>query len=315
MNYLRAKKLLFILFFVHGAQLYCVDESRSATVLRFLYQNAAGRVVRSFITRSGYFSAFTGWLANRSASKYIIPTFIKQYRDQINMNEALKPDIKSYKTFNKFFKRKLKPDCRPIDSAIDSVTSPADGTIYAIEQLNEKTEFLVKGKKFDVARLLGKNSHLSADIYKNGTMIIIYLGPWNYHRFHFPVDCSAQKAQIISGAYESVNSVAYQFGIQPLTENERHLIEIDHPDTGKIAFIPVGALCVGKIKEKYDPEKELHKKGDQVGYFEFGGSTIVMLFPENTITLDERFKNTATQPLEIKVGERIATIIKKNERP
>lgn len=59
----------------------------------------------------------------------------------------------------------------------------------------------------------------------------------------------------------------------------------------------------------------MHKKGDQVGYFEFGGSTIVMLFPENTITLDERFKNTATQPLEIKVGERIATIIKKNERP
>jgi phosphatidylserine decarboxylase len=311
MNYLSSKKVLFFIFFCASTSLLCAYEGTSIKLLRFLYQNPAGRVLRSSLTSNSYFSALTGWLADRSLSKYLIPTFVNQYKDQINIDEALRPNIRSYKTFNDFFTRKLKPEARPIDKTPDAVVSPADGIMYAIQRIDETTEFLVKEKPFDVARLLGPHSSLSPEMFKHGTLVVVYLGPWNYHRFHFPFDCAAEKHESINGLYESVNSIAYAAGIQPLTENERHLIALQQNDIGQVAFLPVGALCVGKIVETYDFEKTIHSKGDELGYFAFGGSTIVMLFPQDTITLDAKLQNPAAQPIEIKMGERFALINRK----
>lgn len=134
---------------------------------------------------------------------------------------------------------------------------------------------------------------------------MIYLSPKDYHRFHFPVTGYAAQATCIKGIYESVHPVIYTLGIQPLIENERHCIML-YPEQRQspIVFIPIGALFVGAIHETYTPNT-LCKKGNEMGYFAFGGSTIVMLFKKNAITLDEKLA-TAQKFVPIKMGERIA---------
>lgn len=297
------KKMLFwgliLLFGIQCVQPIAAEANFTTSMLGFLYQNRIGKTVRSLFTGNRYFSGLVGWCANRSLSSYAINPFIKKY--EINIDEAEPSDISKYSSFNEFFIRKLKDGSRPIDQDQNSIISPADGQLYVIQNLNTNTEFLVKNKPFNLEKLLGNKS--LAQNYLGGTMIVVYLAPHNYHRFHFPIDCTPTQPISINGRYESVNSFVYTSGIQPLTENERHLIMLNHSTLGKIAYIPVGALCVGKIVETFTPSI-FAKKGSEAGYFCFGGSTIVMLFEKNTITIDPKF--TTSQPTPIKMGERIA---------
>ncbi len=274
----------------------------TSSMLNFLYQNPIGKTVKNIVTSNRYFSTLIGWCANRALSKYAINQFVQ--KNNIDLSEAEPSDISKYGSFNEFFIRKLKDGARPIDQDQNSIASPADGQLYVVENLTAQTEFLVKGKPFNLQKLVGNNE--LAQNYIGGTMVVVYLAPHNYHRFHFPVSCTPSVPFFINGRYESVNSFVYASGIQPLTENERHLILLNHSTLGKIAYIPVGALCVGKIVETYK-HNECAQKGDEAGYFCFGGSTIVMLFEKNTIKVDNKFTQ-GNQPTPIKMGERIATI-------
>lgn len=215
------------------------------------------------------------------------------------MSEA---ETQQYKTFNEFFTRTLKPTARPIDTNPNSIISPCDGTIVVIENLTKESEVLVKGKSFNLAQFL-QNQDLARE-YEGGTFVLIYLGPWNYHRFHFPVAGYASLPCRIKGRYDSVHPFTYFLGIQPLVENERHTCMVYPHHQQPIIFIPVGALFVGAIHELYKP-CEQYPKGAQMGYFAFGGSTIVMIFKKDSIKIrpDLVTKSFSTN---IKMGEAIA---------
>ncbi len=124
---------------------------------------------------------------------------------------------------------------------------------------------------------------LAAQFY-GGTAVIIRLAPWDYHRFHFPADGIAGKPHTIAGRFESVSPVVYQSHVQPLEVNERHIIEYRSDHAAKIAIILVGALFVGAIIETYTPGKK-YSQGDEMGYFEYGASTIVLLFQKNIVRI------------------------------
>lgn len=207
-----------------------------------------------------------------------------------------------YKTFNEFFYRKLKPNKRVIDPDPNSVISPVDGRILVIPEINTQAYFFVKTCKFDLEKFLQDKG--LANEFACGTLFLFRLAPENYHRFHFPFDCVAGKPKIISGKLESVNSVVYKSGVQPLTENERHLIILNSEKFGKVLFVPVGAMLVGKVVETYDSEK-FHKKGDEAGYFAFGGSSIVMIFKNGVVTPGDTFiqNSLQNQETEIKMGQ------------
>lgn len=274
-------------------------------MLNFFYKNFIGRLVRIPMTYI-WFSQLGGAFADSGISRHFIKSFIK--RNKIDMSDYVIPD-NGYKTFNEFFSRKLKPNKRVIDSDLDSVISPADGKLLVIEELKQDTSFFVKACKFDLECFL-QDKNL-ANEFAGGTVFLFRLAPENYHRFHFPFDCIASKPQRIKGKLESVNPVVYKSGVQPLTKNERHLIVLDSEKFGKVLFIPVGAMLVGKVVETYDPE-DFHKKGDEVGYFAFGGSSIVMIFKNGVVTPDETFIQNSLhdRESEVRMGIRVGMPIK-----
>jgi phosphatidylserine decarboxylase len=270
----------------------------------FLYRSRIGKAMRPLLTNK-FANYVVGFYADSEWSKRRIKKFVKQYK--IDMQEAAQPDLNEYKTFNDFFTRKLKPNARPINAQPDSIICPCDGYVYAATQLTQSTTFEVKGRTFTLQKFL-KNKELAQE-FIGGSIVILYLAPQHYHRFHFPVDGMIKHTKKINGNYESVHESVYHAGLQPLHSNERQFWHLRTADGNTIGFVPVGALCVGKINRTAAMGNE-YKKGDEAGFFSFGGSTIVLLFKKDYCTIDsELIKNLASGTIiEMKMGQKIGTI-------
>ena len=288
-----------------GFILYELQSSNDA-MIRFLYGTRFGALLRKAVTANPYASSLVGWFTNRSLSRYAIGGFVAS--QNINLNETQRSEVCQYISFNDFFTRELKPGARTIDEDPQVIVSPADGQIYVVQNLSPTSELIVKEKAFSIEKLLN-NTELAHNYY-GGTAYIVYLAPHNYHRFHFPLDCTPQAPITISGKYESVNLLVYRLGFQPLTENERHLIMLKTQTVGDVAFVAVGALCVGKITETFTPNEPV-LKGAEAGYYSFGGSTVVLLFAPNTITIDPELTK-ATEFVTIQMGQKIGSIKSKS---
>jgi phosphatidylserine decarboxylase len=274
------------------------------SVLKFFYLTPLGRFLRFIIPvrlLSKIYSAFQ----NSAYSKKKISKFVVKHN--INISEYVVPE-NGYDSFNDFFIRKLKPGVREIDKDLPSVVAPADSQLLAIQSLCSETNFFVKSKKFSLEKFF--NSVSLAKEYEGGTLLIFRLAPYNYHRFHFPVDCFASAPVCINGKLESVNPIVYKAGLMPLSENERQLVFLDNEIFGKIAFVSIGAMFVGKIVNTYEFER-FHKKGEEMGYFSFGGSSIVLVFKKDIIEVDDLFLRNSKEQIEttVKMGERIGSIL------
>lgn len=134
-----------------------------------------------------------------------IPAFIKFHK--IQLHEVWKP-VSSFKTFNEFFYRKLKPGARPADSPEDPTVavSPADSRMTAFDSVSEATRLWIKGIEFSLKKLLGDPA--SAKEFHGGPLAVFRLAPQDYHRFHSPVDGIVTKVKHISGQYYTVNPMA-----------------------------------------------------------------------------------------------------------
>ena len=140
----------------------------------------------------------------------------------------------------------------------------------------------------------------AAKRFDGGALMVFRLAPYHYHRFHFPFDCVPGLARRISGGLDSVNPVVYKNGHMPLLENERILTFLQSERFGSVAMVSVGALAVGRITNLYDHGGK-YKKGDEMGYFSFGGSTIVLLFEKDKICINEKILENSTQNIETSV--------------
>ncbi len=279
-----------------------MTENRAPNGLqRFVYTNPVGRALRRVLSGSQLFSRLAGAYADSSLSRSHIGGFVDKFN--IDMDEA-DGCIKSYRTFNQFFTRKLKEGARPVAEGDDVLAAPADGHVLLIDDISKRTVFGVKKNEFTLEKFLG-DKKLAAE-YEGGTMLIFRLAPWDYHRFHFPTSGTPQKWKRIKGNYESVHPIAYASGVQPLSQNERHLITVATDEFDDMVMVPVGALCVGRIKETYKAHAP-YAKGDEAGYFAFGGSTVVMLFKPGVVDVDELIVQNSRRGKEIpvKMGEAI----------
>ena len=240
------------------------------------------------------FSACVGFFQKRSSSRVRIRPFIKAF--DIDPTEFLEP-IKHFRSFNDFFIRKLKPKARPIDSNPDVAVIPADGRYYFYDNIATCDGFIVKGQKFDLANLLQSND--LARKYREGSMVMARLCPSDYHRFHFPCECIPSSTQTINGWLYSVNPLAIKQNIQIFTQNKRTLCELHTKSFGRILYLAIGATTVGSIQDTYIPEK-LQFKGAEKGYFEFGGSSLILLFEKNTIQFDPDLLAATREGFEIR---------------
>lgn len=278
---------------------HCEEKVFGAQFIKLLYgDNLISRIVGAPLAYSAaripLLSAFYGYLQNTPSSKKKVIPFIEKFH--VDTSEFAN-DPAEYTSFNDFFTRKLKPSARPIAPRKDVAVIPADGRYYFYQNIKTADGFVVKGKKFDLTELL-QDKKLAAE-YAEGSLAIARLCPTDYHRYHFPCDSTAGKTILINGLLHSVNPTAIKKNIKIFSENKRTLCILDSEVFGKVLFLEIGATCVGSIHQTYQPDS-FHAKGDEKGFFSFGGSSLILLFPPNKIQFDQDLIDATAEGIEIK---------------
>ncbi|KAK7060844.1 hypothetical protein VNI00_000577 [Paramarasmius palmivorus] len=239
-----------------------------------------------------------------------IPSFIATYA--IRLDELLEPNFQAYKCFNDFFFRKLKPGARPVQNAEDprGICSAADCRLVVYQTVDLSRKFWVKGANFDIPHLLQvpSDSPLAKE-FDGGSVAIFRLAPQDYHRFHSPIDGTVGDITNIDGQYYTVNPQAINQDFDVLTSNVRSVLYLTHTATKKrVAFVAVGALLVGSVRWTKGAEKgQTVQRGEELGYFAYGGSTVVMVLSKGCIVFDEDLVKNSDKALEtlVKVGSSI----------
>ena len=229
-------------------------------------------------------------------SKSFIPSYKQFY--EINTKEVSQ-SIDKFTSLQNFFTRELIETARLIDTNPHHIVSPVDAKIESFGEITPAQQFVVKGKNYSLRDLLGKDEH--AAHYKNGQYIIFYLSPADYHRMHSPVDGTVLRQYVLGNRSYPVNKLGLTYGKQPLSHNYRLVTELQST-CGRTAFIKVGAMFVNSIKLTNTTERWV--KGEEVGYFEFG-STVIMLFKKDCVTFFENVQKNAV----IRVGEAFADVL------
>jgi phosphatidylserine decarboxylase len=242
-------------------------------------------------------TSFAGRVAGAkggSMTTRLIRWFVGKYG--VNMDEALNPDIASYKSFNEFFTRPLKPGVRPLADV--PFICPVDGAISQFGEVDDHQIFQAKGHTFTTAELVGGDKTLAAH-FQHGSFANLYLSPKDYHRLHMPCDGRLTRMIYVPGKLFSVNPTTAR-GVPGLfARNERVVCVFESPEHGPFVLVLVGATIVGSMETvwhgvvnptrtgavaewTYADQNIVLKKGDEMGRFLLG-STIVMLFQADTI--------------------------------
>ncbi|CAD6228038.1 unnamed protein product [Miscanthus lutarioriparius] len=280
-----------------------VIDGKIVMSMRALYQSKVGLTLINTGVKDllKNLSEKQGKKMNSPESAKDIPKFLELFKGQINMDEVKDP-IESFKTFNEFFIRGLKPGARPIAHGDqDSVaTCAADSRLMAFSSVDESTRLWIKGRKFSIEGLLGTSVH--SDALSNGSLVIFRLAPQDYHRFHVPVSGIVEKFVEIPGFLYTVNPIAVNSKYcNVFTENKRVVSIISTSEFGKVAFVAIGATMVGSITFLKKEGDYIHK-GDEFGYFSFGGSTVICVFEKDAIQLDADLVANSERSLETLVS-------------
>ncbi len=273
--------------------------------LRFTYENWIGKIGLWALVKRAWFSKWYGKRMSHPDSASKIAPFIKNYG--LDTNEFLH-DPHSFHSFNEFFYRKLAPNARPIAESDSSLVFPADGRHLVIPDISKVGYIYAKGQSFDLKTLLQSPEY--AEEYKEGSMLISRLCPVDYHRFHFPASGKLEKTSLINGDLLSVNPIALSKRISIFWENKRYLSFLETKTIGKIAQLLVGATCVGSVHLTAKEGSNV-QKGEEYGYFSFGGSCVITLFPPGSIRFDKSLLEWSEKGVETysRMGEKMADVI------
>jgi len=262
--------------------------------LRFAYETLLGRTLWTVLFGSGFVSRVLGRRYDSPRSKKDIATLASI--PGCLPDEAEKP-LDEYASFNEFFTRRLKPGSRPVG---DGLVSPADGRVLLYLNADADTPFPLKGATRSLRTVFDESA--PAGRYD---IAVIRLAPVDYHRFHFPCDCTTtEPVRVIPGKYHSVNPIALLRYPDVYADNERQILRCQAA-FGDFWLVDVGAFGVGTIVQTFSGER--HARGDEKGYFKFGGSTVIFIAPAGAVTFDPDLVENSARGLETKVlcGERL----------
>ncbi|QJQ06990.1 phosphatidylserine decarboxylase [Undibacterium piscinae] len=246
---------------------------------------------------------FAGKVANAKAGKLttsLIRWFVGKY--QVNMTEAANPDMSSYASFNEFFTRPLRADARPLHAS--QFVCPVDGAISQFGAIEQGQIFQAKGHAYSATALVGGDQQLAAQFH-DGSFATIYLSPRDYHRIHMPCDGKLTRMIYVPGELFSVNPTTAR-GVPGLFARNERVVCVFDTAQGPLVLTLVGATIVGsmatvwhgivnpprskEVREwTYQDQNIVLKKGEEMGRFLLG-STVVMLFPKDSLTFNPAWK-------------------------
>jgi phosphatidylserine decarboxylase len=283
--------------------------------LSLVTRNVSDRlaVLPQYLLPKQALTALAGKLASAQAGNLtssVIRWFVRRYN--VNMAEAANPDIASYKSFNEFFTRPLKADARPLSEA--EFLCPVDGAISQFGPIEKDQIFQAKGHSYSTTALVGGDRELAAQ-FQNGSFATLYLSPRDYHRIHMPCDGKLTRMIYVPGELFSVNPTTAR-GVPGLFARNERVVCVFDSAFGPFVLTLVGATIVGSMATvwhgqvnpprlpdvhewRYEEDVAVNlKKGAEMGRFLLG-STVVMLFPKDTIAFNPEWAPTRA----IRMGE------------
>ncbi len=254
----------------------------------FLYNTLFGRIILKALIQPPV-SKICGCILNTRISALFVNKFINT--NKIDMSDYLKT---RYSSFNDFFTRKIIDEKRPVDMDNLSLISPCDGAL-TVYNIDENSTFRIKHSVYTVSDLLEESS---AD-YIGGKCLVFRLAVHNYHRYCYIDKGTKSENKKISGCLHTVMPISADYNV--FSRNSREWTILHTQSFGDVIQIEIGALLVGKINNYH--QTHMFCRGEEKGRFEFGGSTIVLLFKKGTVLIDEKFTDFKETP--VLMGEKI----------
>lgn len=268
--------------------------------LRWAYGNPLGKAALHAFVKRPFFSHWYGRRMNQPRSSKLVKPFLETY--EIDSSEFQEPPG-GFQSFNEFFYRKLSPGSRPISGS--PIVFPADGRHLGFQNAAEISSVFVKGQRFDLPQLLG--SHDLAERYSEGALVLSRLCPVDYHRFHFAVEGVPEESKTLPGPLFSVSPLALRQNLSYLWQNKRTLTKINTKHFGQVLQLEIGATCVGSTIQTFTPHQTV-AKGDEKGFFAFGGSSTILLFEPDRVRLAHDLLENTENGVELyaKMGSTLA---------
>ncbi|SHK42813.1 phosphatidylserine decarboxylase [Hathewaya proteolytica DSM 3090] len=269
--------------------------------LNWVYTSPIGKGLLELIVKRKFFSSLYGKYCDSNMSKKKILKFIDEFNIDKELFETVPED---FKNFNDFFARKLKKEHMIFDKSNDVLISPCSARIFAYTDIKSNTVFNIKDFKYTLRDLLDNDQ--ICETYNCGTCLIFRLCPTDYHRFHFIDNGVCSSSNKIKGSYYSVNPISLDTVKKVFVENKREWSVFKSENFDDVIYIEVGATCVGSIIQTYTADAPI-QRGDEKGYFKFGGSTVIMLFKENIVEIDHDIVSNSRKGVEtlINIGDSI----------
>ena len=275
-----------------------------------------GIIIQKYIP-SEFVSSFLskGYCSTKGRStniKDIIEFITKYHVDWKNTKkckhiDSMKECITKYKTLNDFFIRKKVHINIYKKNKNNYFVSPSDSRTLLFDS-EKKSRFWIKGKHYTISNMMQLQTNILKKYYTNSYTIISRLAPVDYHRFHSPISGKLVYYKIIHGSYLSVDPSIVRSSKNVFSKNTRVLYYISTKYYGVICMVIVGAVCIGSIIVHKKKKNSIIQKGDELGYFQFGGSTIVTIIPKlYTIEIDKAIQKHSSKKIEtyVEVGDHL----------
>ncbi|GAB6155571.1 phosphatidylserine decarboxylase [Desulfosporosinus burensis] len=291
-----------IKFYNRKTEKYEIELVAGESYINWIYSSPLGMKILELFVKKKITSRICGYYCDSAISKIKIKKFINEFK--IDMARFEMPE-KGFNNFNEFFYRKLKKEKINIESDKKILISPCDGKILAYENIDIKMLIQIKGITYSLAELIGHDSIDSN--YTEGSCLIVRLPPSDYHRFHFVDHGTCSPTTKIKGFYYSVNPTSLNRIKKIFCANKREWSILDSENFGEILYVEVGATFVGSIIQTYNNKKV--EKGDEKGYFKFGGSTVILFLKKDVCKIDKDIIEQTAKGMEcsVSMGERIGS--------
>ncbi|NMA68503.1 MAG: phosphatidylserine decarboxylase [Desulfitobacterium sp.] len=299
-----------IKYYDRKTKTYQKEKVVGGKIISWTYSSPVGMTFLEKIIKKKACSSFYGWYLDRPISRRKIHPFVNKFALDLSTSEK---NIEEFSSFNDFFYRKLKESARKIPQDINSFISLGDGKLLAYENIHMDRLVQVKGITYSLRELI-QDSYI-AEKYQGGTCLILRLCPTDYHRFHFIDSGYCGPTRKIKGSYYSVNPLALQKVDKLFCANKREWSVFRSDHFGDILYVEVGATFVGSIIQTYTPHKKVNR-GDEKGYFKFGGSTVILFLEKGYVTVDRDIIEQTEKGFETSVllGEKVGQrILNKNK--
>lgn len=274
--------------------------------VRWLYESVPGKALSKILIKRPL-SVLYGMAQESKLSHHKVAPFIKDFNIKIEeyLPEEGRDESDPYSSFNNFFIRKFRKGFRPFEAADALMPAFCEARYFGYDALSADSKVPVKGDLLGGSALLANKKW--GKIFEGGPCLLARLCPVDYHRFHFPDDGEIIDHYRVPGVLHSVNPIALKSNEDIFAINERQVAILDTQNFGKLAYVEVGAICVGKIVQTR-PMVGSFKRGDEKGYFLFGGSTVIVLGEPGKWRPDQVLLDHTKKGIEVyqKLGSRIA---------